>query len=293
MIGRGSYGKVYLVSYITTGKVYAMKSIKKELVLKTDQVQGVIGKSNPQISTQVHNLAERDILLKFDHPFIMKLQFSLQDSMHLYLIMDFINGGELFYHLSQAGQFTEERAKFYTAEIILALQYLHKAGVVYRDVKPENILIDSEGHVKLTDFGLSKEGLNDNGGMTESFCGTTEYLAPEIIKDKQYSYSVDWYSLGLVMYEMISGSNPFKNEKETTFVDQMNEILTANIKMPSYFSPECADLITKLLEKVVSFYLISLVSLPYSQLRGSAAGKRERMKSRSTPSSLTLTGTNF
>lgn len=159
----------------------------------------------------------------------MKLQFSFQDSRHLYLIMDFINGGELFYHLQQEGQFTETRAKFYAAELILALQYLHKAGVVYRDVKPENILIDSEGHVKLTDFGLSKEGLNLNNGMTESFCGTTEYLAPEIIKEKEYSYSVDWYSLGLVIYEMLTGSNPFKTDRETTFKDQMNDILTANI----------------------------------------------------------------
>jgi serine/threonine protein kinase len=98
--------------------------------------------------------------------------------------MEFINGGELFYHLQMAGKFSEERAKFYTAEIVLALEYLHKAGVVYRDVKPENILIDSEGHVRLTDFGLSKGGLEENNGMTESFCGTTEYLAPEIIKDK-------------------------------------------------------------------------------------------------------------
>lgn len=114
----------------------------------------------------------------------MKLQFSFQDEEHLYLIMDFINGGELFYHLQQQGKFSEDRARFYVAEIVLALDYLHKAGIVYRDVKPENILIDYEGHIKLTDFGLSKEGLNENNGMTESFCGTTEYLAPEIIKDK-------------------------------------------------------------------------------------------------------------
>lgn len=133
--------------------------------------------------------------------------------------MDFINGGELFYHLQLADKFDEQRAKFYTAEIILALDYLHKAGIVYRDVKPENILIDAEGHIKLTDFGLSKEGLNDNNHMTESFCGTTEYLAPEIIKDKQYSYSVDWYSLGLVLFEMLTGMNPFKTGEELSFVD--------------------------------------------------------------------------
>lgn len=200
--------------------------------------------------------------MKFEHPFIMKLQFSFQDSTHLYLIMDFINGGELFFHLSQAGQFSEERARFYAAEIILALQYLHKSGVVYRDVKPENILIDSEGHIKLTDFGLSKYGLDENGGYTESFCGTSEYLAPEIIKEKQYTYSVDYYSLGLVMYEMLTGSNPFKTGEEKPFVEQMNEILTKVIVMPPYFSKDCADLVTRLIEKNVSFHLNVAASKP-------------------------------
>lgn len=180
----------------------------------------------------------------------MKLQFSFQDEEHLFLIMDFINGGELFYHLQQCGKFSEERARFYSAEIILALDYLHKAGIVYRDVKPENILIDYEGHIKLTDFGLSKEGLDQNNGLTESFCGTTEYLAPEIIKDKSYGYSVDWYSLGLVMYEMLSGENPFKKEEQIEFIDACQEILSINIKMPDYFSPDCKDIVSRLLEKV-------------------------------------------
>jgi len=119
--------------------------------------------------------------------------------------MEFINGGELFFHLKNEGRFKEHRAQFYAAEIVLALEYLHDSGVVYRDVKPENILVDCEGHIRLTDFGLSKGGLKETQGMTESFCGTTEYLAPEIIKDKQYGFSVDWYSFGLVLYEMLSG----------------------------------------------------------------------------------------
>lgn len=148
----------------------------------------------------------------------MKLQFSFQDALHLYLIMDFINGGELFYHLQQEGKFTEERTRFYAAELILALDYLHKAGVVYRDVKPENILIDYEGHIKLTDFGLSKEGMLETGGITESFCGTPEYLAPEIINCKSgYGFSVDWYSLGLVLLEMLTGEHPFKKDEEVPF----------------------------------------------------------------------------
>lgn len=123
------------------------------------------------------------------------------------------------------GRFDETRAKFYAAEMILALEYLHKAGIVYRDVKPENVLLDSQGHIKLTDFGLSKGGLHEQGGMTESFCGTSEYLAPEIIKDEKYGFSCDWYSLGLVILEMLSGENPFKTEEDLPMAEQMNRIL--------------------------------------------------------------------
>jgi protein-serine/threonine kinase len=140
----------------------------------------------------------------------MKLDFAFQDKTHLYMIMEFVNGGELFYHICESGKFTEERAKFYASELILALEYLHGQGIVYRDLKPENVLIDREGHVKLTDFGLSKDGLQDQNNMTDSFVGTTEYLAPEIIKDKSYSYSVDFYSLGILVYEMLTGMNPLK-----------------------------------------------------------------------------------
>ena len=158
--------------------------------------------------------------------------------------------------------------------MILAIDYLHKSGVVYRDLKPENILIDNEGHIKLTDFGLSKEGLDQNGGMTESFCGTTEYLAPEIIKDKQYSYSVDWYSLGLVILEMVSGQNPFKTGKEIAFVDQMNEILKTEIQIPAFFSRECADLCKRLLEKSVSSKFINF----FSRNQESGARNKELLK---------------
>jgi len=164
--------------------------------------------------------------------------------------MEFVNGGELFYHLKQVKKgFDENRARFYASEMLLALEYLHNMGVVYRDLKPENILIDSEGHIRLTDFGLSKAGLRENSNRTESFCGTPEYLAPEIIKEKQYGYSVDWYSFGLVLYEMMTGINPFKTGKEMTFVEQMNDILDKEIVIPKSFSIEAQDLLRKLLKK--------------------------------------------
>ena len=125
-------------------------------------------------------------------------------------------------------------------------------GVVYRDLKPENILIDAEGHIRLTDFGLSKAGLRETDNRTESFCGTPEYLAPEIIRDKNYSYSVDWYSFGLVTYEMLTGINPFKSGKDLSFVEQMNEILDKEIPIPKHFKIETQDLLKKLLKKDVS-----------------------------------------
>lgn len=157
--------------------------------------------------------------------------------------MEFINGGELFFHLKQQGKggFDEDRARFYAAEIVLALEYLHKSGVIYRDLKPENILIDAEGHIRLTDFGLSKSGLKNANGRTDSFCGTPEYLAPEIVRDKTYTYSVDWYSFGLVFYEMLTGINPFKTGEQLSIVDKMNEIISKEIPIPKRLSVEARD----------------------------------------------------
>ena len=204
-----------------------MKSVAKDLLVKTDQVAGIRGKlvlgGLKWINYNLSNfnlVVEREILEKFDHPFIMGLEYAFQDEQRLYMIMEFVNGGELFYHLKQNKQgFEEDRAKFYAVEMLLALDYLHTQGVVYRDLKPENILIDSKGHIRLTDFGLSKAGLNETDGRTESFCGTPEYLAPEILREKHYGYSVDWYSFGLVLYEMLTGINPFKTAKELSFVE--------------------------------------------------------------------------
>ena len=143
------------------------------------------------------------------HPFVVKLHYAFQNEDSLFFVTDFLNGGELFFHLANEIRFSEERSRFYAAEIILAIEHLHENGIIYRDLKPENVLLDYEGHLKITDFGLSKVNQAAEG-LTNTFCGTPEYLAPEVIRADGYSFPVDWWSLGMLLYEMISGLNPFK-----------------------------------------------------------------------------------
>jgi len=161
--------------------------------------------------------------------------------------MDFINGGEVFHHLSNEGSFSEDRSKFYTAEIVLGLEYLHDHGVIYRDLKPENLLLNHEGHVIITDFGLSKEGMEDPESTTKTFCGTPEYLAPEIIKGERYTKAVDWWSLGTLLFEMMNGLPPFyvRDNEELMY----EKILYAPLSIPDTFSEDAKDIIQKLLDR--------------------------------------------
>lgn len=151
-----------------------------------------------------HTKTEREILEHIAHPFLVKLIYAFQTKEKLYMVMDFVNGGELFFHLRKDKRFSEERAKFYAAELFLALEHLHKHNIVYRDLKPENILMDAEGHIKLTDFGLAKV-LTNHDDRTHTFCGTPEYLAPEVLLQKGHGKPVDWWSFGTTVYEMIVG----------------------------------------------------------------------------------------
>ena len=164
--------------------------------------------------------------------------------------MDFLNGGELFFHLQNEIRFSEDRARFYAAEIVLALSHLHSKGVIYRDLKPENVLLDSEGHIKLTDFGLSKTGHAKNA-LTNTFCGTPEYLAPEVIKSDGYTFTVDWWSLGMLTYEMISGINPFKQAAmaEKPRHEILKIITDKDIEILPGFTPKAADLLRGLLTR--------------------------------------------
>jgi len=166
----------------------------------------------------------------------------------LYFVMEYCSGGELFYHLGRAGRFSENRTRFYAAEIVLALEHLHKLGIVYRDLKPENVMLDQEGHIVITDFGLSKEGIEDNTSA-HSFCGTPEYLAPEILTRSGHGRAADWWSLGALMYEMLTGMPPFySRNRERLFV----KILKSTLRIPRFFSPDAASLVLSLLDRNAS-----------------------------------------
>ena len=201
LIGKGTFGQVYQVKKKDTQRIYAMKVLSKKVIIQKKEV--------------AHTLGERNILVRTAmtaSPFIVGLKFSFQTPTDLYLVTDYMSGGELFWHLQKEGRFQEARAKFYIAELILSLQHLHEHDIVYRDLKPENILLDANGHIALCDFGLSKANLTQDD-TTNTFCGTTEYLAPEVLLDEQgYTKMVDFWSLGVLVFEMCCGWSPFYAE---------------------------------------------------------------------------------
>merc|ERR1719408_1067569 len=194
VLGKGSYGKVMLVKHKNAGnQLFAMKMLRKDHVVKRNQVE--------------HTRSERNVLESVNHPFIVSLHYAFQTPKKLYVVLEYCAGGELFFHLSQAGRFSQGRCRFYACEICLALAYLHSLNIIYRDLKPENLLLDADGHAKITDFGLSKEGIEDNISA-KTVCGTPEYLAPEIVEKRGHGRAVDWYSIGALTFEMLTGLPP-------------------------------------------------------------------------------------
>ena len=229
VLGKGSFGEVLLVKLKANNKYYAMKIlIKKQVKLRHQEA---------------HTKAERDLMVKINCPFIVSIKFAFQDEYKLYIITEFMQGGEMFFHLHKEKKFSNEKAKFYIIEIILAIEFLHKNNMLYRDLKPENIMVDSNGHIKLTDFGLSKM-FTKTKEKAFTICGTPQYLAPEILSDDGYDNSVDWWSLGCVMYEMLVGKAPFKIPKGSYL---SADLYKKKISIPEYVTPEAKDLISKLL----------------------------------------------
>lgn len=234
VIGRGFYGKVMLCQRIGTTELYAIKSVQKKRLQESGKSESII--------------TERNIMMKANHPFIVNLCFAFQTPSKFYLGLEYAAGGELFYHMDRLGVIQIDDARLYIAEIGLALDYLHSIGVVYRDLKPENVLLDANGHIKLTDFGLSK-AIYEIGSRTSTFCGTSEYLAPEVVMQLPYSYPVDIWSLGILAYEMIFGTTPFYDDNRSKL---FSNILGAKPYFPEELDNRVSSFIGKLLTKKAS-----------------------------------------
>ena len=230
LLGRGSFGQVILARLKINNKLYAMKILDKSLLKVKKQ--------------ELHTKAERDLMVKIHCPFIVNIKSAFQDEKYLYIVSDFMQGGDMYYHLHQARKFDFNLTQFYISEIILALEYLHKNNMVYRDLKPENILLDAKGHIKLTDFGLSKM-LNSSKDKAFTVCGTLQYLAPEMFTNQGYDKNVDWWALGCLIYEMLTGKLPFPIKRGMSL---NNEIYKSKIQYPRFLDQDARDLISQLLE---------------------------------------------
>ena len=231
ILGQGSFGKVILVKNETNDNVYAMKILEKKHLIKKNQIS--------------HTKTERIALEKLKHPFIIKLHYAFQDLKNLYLITEFLPGGELFFHLRKSAGFKEKVVKFYMAQVLLALEFMHKNNYIYRDLKPENILIDADGHVKLADFGLAKENVSNNV-PNKTFCGSPQYLSPEMISKEGTTKASDIYGIGAILFELISGAPPFFNQDENLMYKNISE---NKLMFPEFFSEDLKDLLKKMLNK--------------------------------------------
>ncbi|PVD23395.1 hypothetical protein C0Q70_16664 [Pomacea canaliculata] len=232
VIGKGSFGKVLLAKHKMEQKIYAVKVLQKAAIMKRNEAR--------------HIMSERNVLLKnIQHPFLVGLHYSFQTPDKLYFVLDFVNGGELFHHLQKERCFPEHRARFYAAEMCSAIGYLHSLNIIYRDLKPENILLDPKGHIVLTDFGLCKEGI-EGMDTTSTFCGTPEYLAPEVLLKKPYDKTVDWWCLGAVLYEMVYGLPPFYS-RDTT--EMYQNILYKPLRLRTNVSAAGRSVLEGLLQK--------------------------------------------
>uniref|UniRef100_A0AAY5EF31 Protein kinase C n=1 Tax=Electrophorus electricus TaxID=8005 RepID=A0AAY5EF31_ELEEL len=239
VIGRGSYAKVLLVRLKKTEHMYAMKVVKKELVHDDEDIDWV--------QTEKHVFEQAS-----SNPFLVGLHSCFQTESRLFLVIEYVNGGDLMFHMQRQRKLPEEHARFYAAEICIALNFLHEKGIIYRDLKLDNVLLDQDGHIKLTDYGMCKEGIRP-GDTTSTFCGTPNYIAPEILRGEDYGFSVDWWALGVLMFEMMAGRSPFDiitdNPDMNTEEYLFQVILEKPIRIPRSLSVKAASVLKGFLNK--------------------------------------------
>lgn len=225
-LGTGSFGRVRFATHKVTGTFWAIKILKKAEIIRLQQVE--------------HMISEKTILMCLDHPFIVNLAGTFQDSKCLYMVLEYVIGGEFFTHLRKAGRFDFNTTKFYTTQVVSIFEYLHSQDFIYRDLKPENLLLDHEGFIKITDFGFAKRV----AFKTYTLCGTPEYIAPEVLLNKGHGKGVDWWTMGILVYEMLAGQPPFCDDDPMGIYQQ---ILSGKINFPRYFDRNAKALIKRLL----------------------------------------------
>ncbi|RLN53177.1 hypothetical protein BBJ29_001714 [Phytophthora kernoviae] len=255
VIGMGAFGKVIQVRHQPTDEILAMKIVSNKYIVQHNSVS--------------YLQAERDIMTKINHPFLISLRYAFQTKSNVYLVMPFVAGGELFHHLHKEGLLLESSAKFYAAEMVLALEHLHAQGIIHRDLKPENVLLGADGHIRLTDFGLAKE-MADEDDSTSTMCGTNEYMPPEMIRRKAYNQAVDWWALGALIYEMVTGYPPFRHKNRKKL---HHKILNEKLSLPKWLGSETHSILKQLLERNVDKRLGSGKSTMF-QVKGVQAIKK-------------------
>jgi len=247
VIGKGSWGIVVLA--IKNKRSFSMFKSKSETLANMYAIKVMSKHDLKNSNLSGHALVELSVLiLSIQHPFLMTLKYAFQDRHNLYLAMEYCPGGDMFYRIKASGVFSEEAVQFYSSELSLAIQFLHDHEIMYRDVKPENVLIDYEGHVKLTDFGLAKIGCKSPTEGSVSICGTQNYMAPEMVALVGYGFSVDWWGVGVLIYEMLSGSPPWY-DNDATSEELFSCIQNSPLEFPNTFSPQAIEIVQNFLNR--------------------------------------------